>query len=866
MAQTIKLKRSSVAGRVPTTSDLEYGEIGINTADGKIYLKKSGGGAQVISAGFSGDYGDLTNTPFTFNNITGVSTNADLGVVFHTGGTALQTDAGASFSFNPSTNVLKVAGSNVLTTATLPAYPTSLPASGGNADTVDNLHASSFIRSDANDSASGIVSYTNGSNALSTSSGAVRITGGLGVGYNVFANLVKSNVQGTLWGSSNHGKNSGLDAGLFAGLDLHDTQGTQNNANKVLRTQVNGYTMLGWINTTSGSTSSTLNRIYCSEDGYIRYQTPANFGNSIGPHINYNDLQNKPTLTTGATGATGPQGPQGVQGNTGNTGATGPQGPIGNTGATGAASTVAGPTGSTGPQGATGNTGSQGTNGSQGATGATGAASTVAGPQGSTGSTGPQGATGNTGATGSQGPQGNTGSTGPAGSTSYNAGTLDNLDSTAFARLGGTSHNRTIPNRWFATGDNDNNIDYYTHLYAKAHMGNTYKYGTSRPAITSDSNYWVGAMGWGAVNLNTIFSYGSGFWDAWSMTDALNRPSNYTTHWTGLNALHYSASTTAQYGMQMAMGVGDPSHTYLRGQWGAGVRAWQKIWTSGNHGSSSGLDADLLDGLDLHTGRNHDVNKVVRTDANGYIQAGWINTTSGSTTGMNRIYASNDGYIRYVTPTTFGLGITPYINMPTTDTTWNYTGHAGKAAISGPIGTLGETQNAHSASQGSSNLRGVGVSHNGKVCQDFVEQTWTLTRAEYNAMTANQAFTMISLGNGRGSSPGRAAIVTECVLMMKYSGVPNQATLSSYTGSSIEILSSNGSSQNKIAGWMGHVLESMCKNSNARCEFAYQDRTYRRYWAEESIAFFKQDNSQLHVAVTHLCIKLRYKVFDGANF
>ena len=77
------------------------------------------------------------------------------------------------------------------------------------------------------------------------------------------------------------------------------------------------------------------------------------------------------------------------------------------------------------------------------------------------------------------------------------------------------------------------------------------------------------------------------------------------------------------------------------------------VYHVGNDGSGSGLDADLLDGLDLHTGRNNDANKVVRTDVNGYIQAGWINTTSGSTTGTNRIYASNDGYIRYVTPATF---------------------------------------------------------------------------------------------------------------------------------------------------------------------------------------------------------------------
>ena len=57
----------------------------------------------------------------------------------------------------------------------------------------------------------------------------------------------------------------------------------------------------------------------------------------------------------------------------------------------------------------------------------------------------------------------------------------------------------------------------------------------------------------------------------------------------------------------------------------------------------------------LHTGRNNEANKIVRTDASGYIQAGWINTTSGDmgTSAINRIYCSNDGYIRYKTPANF---------------------------------------------------------------------------------------------------------------------------------------------------------------------------------------------------------------------
>jgi len=43
MAQTIKLKRSSTPSAIPTTSNLELGEVAINTYDGKMYIKKDDG-------------------------------------------------------------------------------------------------------------------------------------------------------------------------------------------------------------------------------------------------------------------------------------------------------------------------------------------------------------------------------------------------------------------------------------------------------------------------------------------------------------------------------------------------------------------------------------------------------------------------------------------------------------------------------------------------------------------------------------------------------------------------------------------------------------------------------------------------------
>lgn len=110
----------------------------------------------------------------------------------------------------------------------------------------------------------------------------------------------------------------------------------------------------------------------------------------------------------------------------------------------------------------------------------------------------------------------------------------------------------------------------------------------------------------------------------------------------------------------------------FRGGWnGASWQTWNKVLTDQNYNSYSpsltgsgasgtwGIsitgNAATAYGLAVHTGRNNEANKVVRTDGSGYIQAGWINTTSGDngTTAIDRVYASSDGYIRYYTPANF---------------------------------------------------------------------------------------------------------------------------------------------------------------------------------------------------------------------
>lgn len=71
MAQTLRLKRSSVPGRVPTTATLQTGEIAINTADGLVYIRKDDDtiipllGANTVVTGSITLLGSVEATSFT---------------------------------------------------------------------------------------------------------------------------------------------------------------------------------------------------------------------------------------------------------------------------------------------------------------------------------------------------------------------------------------------------------------------------------------------------------------------------------------------------------------------------------------------------------------------------------------------------------------------------------------------------------------------------------------------------------------------------------------------------------------------------------------------------------------------------------
>ena len=48
MSRLITLRRTATPGKIPSTADMQLGELAINTYDGKVYLKKNVNGAETI--------------------------------------------------------------------------------------------------------------------------------------------------------------------------------------------------------------------------------------------------------------------------------------------------------------------------------------------------------------------------------------------------------------------------------------------------------------------------------------------------------------------------------------------------------------------------------------------------------------------------------------------------------------------------------------------------------------------------------------------------------------------------------------------------------------------------------------------------
>jgi hypothetical protein len=187
--------------------------------------------------------------------------------------------------------------------------------------------------------------------------------------------------------------------------------------------------------------------------------------------------------------------------------------------------------------------------------------------------------------------------------------------------------------------------------------------------------------------------------------DAANSTNGiYLNYYAGTNGTYFGSGTGAIVAKMFADGQLYKSGTTAN-----------PYWNSTNDGSGSGLDADLLDGMNATDSRAG--NTIVMRQANGYMQAMYVNTTDdASSTSLGWLYgqrSNSDGYHRRFTAASIktwggfwasdndgsgsgldadlldGIQASSFLRSDATDTAT----HINSPIFSGNISTSGDGQN-----------------------------------------------------------------------------------------------------------------------------------------------------------------------------
>lgn len=211
MSNKLLLKKSSVAAKVPLTTDLDYGELALNYADGKIYFKNS---SNVIK------------------------------------------------SFTIDDNVVTLAGTQTLTNKTLTSPTIN---SGALSGTFSGSHTYS-----------GVITISNSTASSSTSTGALIVSGGVGVGGTIYADQIRlaNNGNGTnvyigddvVLGDINTSNTLGV-RGIQDATKGYIVFGNANGTNYIGRDGTNPITVYGQFQVDSGTISGT-NAVAFQISGY----------------------------------------------------------------------------------------------------------------------------------------------------------------------------------------------------------------------------------------------------------------------------------------------------------------------------------------------------------------------------------------------------------------------------------------------------------------------------------------------------------------------------------------------------------------------------------------------------------------------
>jgi hypothetical protein len=203
MAVNIKLKRSAVPGNIPTTSQLELGELALNTYDGRAFFKKDDGTQSIVelastsstvaSASYAA-YAALAGTASVALNA--ISSSYALSASY------AATATSASYAISSSNSINTISASYALSAsfATTSSYASNFNVSGnlvvGGDITAKSLHVQTVTSSIIYSSGSNV--FGDATNDTQTLIGTVNISGSL----NVTGSTTINSLTGSLYGTA----------------------------------------------------------------------------------------------------------------------------------------------------------------------------------------------------------------------------------------------------------------------------------------------------------------------------------------------------------------------------------------------------------------------------------------------------------------------------------------------------------------------------------------------------------------------------------------------------------------------------------------------------------------------------------------
>lgn len=371
-----------------------------------------------------------------------------------------------------------------------------------------------------------------------------------------------------------------------------------------------------------------LVEVVASLIGPVGPQGPQGIQGPVGPKGDTGDASTVP----------GPEGPKGDKGDQGDTGAQGiqgvqgPVGPQGEVGATGPEGPV-GPAGPIGPQGVKGDTGNQGIQGAEG-------------PQGPIGPVGPVGPLGPKGDTGDQGPAGPTGETGPEGPASFPDAPVDGKTygrtDAAWTEVEGKQEVFVQP------AEPPGSPALRDALWVDEDDTSGFWGGQDAPidgkAYARKDGLWSAVLTTDAPSDNSTWGRRNGVWYQAVGLAGDTMTGNLTVKTAAWPMLYIEASGNAAGHKRVGLQLGTDGGTIL-GKLNDAASAWTggigvrpnntlfdvatngNVWHSGNDGSGSGLDADLLRSCSPDT--NATAWSIAQRNASGDLTAAGVYSSWG---------------------------------------------------------------------------------------------------------------------------------------------------------------------------------------------------------------------------------------------